>query len=143
MIPIAFKIYSKRGDVNTAEFKQLSDELLEIRDLNRRSDIYVEYVYLIKKHDHSNHYYYLMEVHSGPHTDHTYFGQLYTSNVQIPQGLSSPIVTTHIYTDAWGTWLSGYAPIYDSNGKQLAILGIDVRTKEIYLELENSFSMGL
>lgn len=131
------------GKTNTAEFKRLNDELLEIRDLNRRSDIYVEYVYLLKKYDDSNHYYFLMDVQSGVHEGKTRFGELYPSRIEIPPGLSAPFVTTHIYSDEWGTWLSGYAPIYDQAGNQVAILGIDVRTKEIYLELEKLLLYGL
>ena len=50
---------------------------------------------------------------------------------------------THIYSDEWGTWLTGYVPIYDSDGNRIAILGIDVRTKEIYLELEKLLLYGL
>jgi len=30
-----------------------------------------------------------------------------------------------ITSDAWGTFISGYAPIVDTNGKSIAILGID------------------
>ena len=137
------KYIQSRGDVNSTEFKQLNDELLEIRDLNRRSNIYVEYVYLIKKYDDSNHYYFLMDIHSEEHKDKTYFGQLYPSRSEIPPELSSPFVTTHIYSDEWGTWLTGYVPIYDSDGNRIAILGIDVRTKEIYLELEKLLLYGL
>ncbi|MCB1072683.1 MAG: HAMP domain-containing protein [Chlamydiia bacterium] len=132
-----------RGETNTSEFKQLNEELLEIRDLNRRSDIYVEYVYLIRKNDDLNHYYYLLDIQPENHKKKAHYGELYPSRVEIPSDLSAPFVTTHIYSDEWGTWLTGYAPIYDSDGKRIALLGIDVRTKEIYLELEKLLLYGL
>jgi adenylate cyclase len=117
-------------------YKQLGEKLLKIRDLNRRSDIYIEYVYLIREYPDSDHYYFIMDIDSEKDLDQTEFGQFYPSRFDLPPDLSSPYVSTHIYSDEWGTWLTGYAPIYDSQGKQIAILGIDVRTKEIYLELE-------
>lgn len=30
------------------------------------------------------------------------------------------------YADAWGSWISGYAPIRDANGQVIAVLGIDM-----------------
>ena len=124
------------GDKSSEEYKRLNKSLLEIRDLNRRSDIYVEYVYLIKKNAGSDHYYFIMDIEPENIKQESQFGEFYPSRFVIPQGLSSPYVTTHIYSDEWGTWLTGYAPIYDHQGNQIAILGIDVRTKEIYIELE-------
>lgn len=130
------RVIQGHGDESSPDYKQLSEKLLQIRDLNRRSDIYVEFVYLIRKYSDSDHYYFIMDVASDSAKEQSHFGQLYPSRFAIPPGLSSPYVTTHIYSDEWGTWLTGYAPIYDSHGNQVAILGIDVRTREIYLELE-------
>ncbi|MCL6433168.1 MAG: sensor histidine kinase [Leptolyngbyaceae cyanobacterium HOT.MB2.61] len=35
--------------------------------------------------------------------------------------------TPDIYTDKWGTWLSAFAPLKDSSGKVVAILGVDIQ----------------
>ena len=124
-----------KGDKTSVDYKELNQKLTEIRDLNRRSDVYVQFVYLIKKYPDSDQYFLVMEVESGKE-DKNKFGELYPFRFAIPSGLSSPYVTTHIYSDNWGTWLTGYAPIYDAAGNEIAVLGIDVRTEEIYLELE-------
>jgi methyl-accepting chemotaxis protein len=42
-------------------------------------------------------------------------------------------VEDEAYTDEWGTFLSGYAPIYDSNKNFVGILGADIRLQD-YLE---------
>ncbi len=34
-------------------------------------------------------------------------------------------------TDKWGTWLSGYAPFYKSNGRMEGILGIDLKASDV------------
>jgi methyl-accepting chemotaxis protein len=45
--------------------------------------------------------------------------------------LNEPIVEEDFYTDEWGTWLSGYAPIYRSNGQREGILGMDIAASEV------------
>ncbi len=45
---------------------------------------------------------------------------------QIFTGLDHPVVETEFYTDEWGTWLSGYAPIYRADGTRAGILGVDI-----------------
>ncbi len=44
-----------------------------------------------------------------------------------------PVVEQEVYSDKWGTFLSGYAPVHDSDGKVVAILGIDI-TADDYVE---------
>jgi len=125
-----------KGNTDSLEFRALEKELIEIRDINRRSDIFVEYVYLIKQYHNSDHYYYLIDIQTGDINRSIDYGQRYLSGREIPENLSQPYVTKHIYADEWGTWISGYIPIYDDKGNQVCILGMDIRTQEIYLELE-------
>ena len=40
--------------------------------------------------------------------------------------LSEPYVETDFYTDQWGEWLTGYAPIYTSDGRLESVLAMDV-----------------
>ncbi|MGA7932157.1 MAG: HAMP domain-containing sensor histidine kinase, partial [Kovacikia sp.] len=39
--------------------------------------------------------------------------------------------TPDIYTDKWGTWLSAFAPLQDSKGKVVAILGVDIEANYV------------
>jgi methyl-accepting chemotaxis protein len=48
--------------------------------------------------------------------------------------LSTAAVENRPYTDAWGTWISGYAPIISSKGEVVAILAVDVPYSEILSE---------
>lgn len=130
-----------KGDLSAAQ--KLHDELLEIRNLNRRSDIYVESIYLIKKAQHADHFYFLIGIQPEKYKRDSDYGAIYPAQIEIPKNLSEPFVTTHIYSDEWGAWLSGYTPIYDDEGNQMALLGIDIRTKEIYVELEKLLLYGL
>jgi adenylate cyclase len=48
-------------------------------------------------------------------------------HIKMLQGLERPTVEDGPYTDAWGTVISGYAPIRDASGKAIALVGIDVQ----------------
>lgn len=39
----------------------------------------------------------------------------------------------HLNSDQWGTFLSGYAPIYNEAGTVVAVLGIDVQVDDFYM----------
>ncbi len=46
----------------------------------------------------------------------------------IPAG---PIANSSPYTDRWGTFLSGFAPIRGKDGKAMSVLGIDIEAKDL------------
>jgi HAMP domain-containing protein len=41
------------------------------------------------------------------------------------------VASEDFYTDEWGTFLSGYAPIKDSNGQIIAVIGLDMDIKTV------------
>lgn len=45
--------------------------------------------------------------------------------------LRQPVAETEFYTDRWGTWLTGYAPFFDSAGGRAGVLGIDIAAARI------------
>ncbi|HUH79385.1 MAG TPA: hypothetical protein VLY83_05755 [Methanoregula sp.] len=53
-----------------------------------------------------------------------------------------PVVSPDIYTSKWGSFLSGYAPIKDSNGTVVGILGVD-ETEDFVLQYEYSSVFNL
>ena len=46
-------------------------------------------------------------------------------------------VENDVYTDAWGTWLSGYAPIYNAAGQPVGAVGVDMCAADVS-ELQTS-----
>ena len=60
-------------------------------------------------------------------------GELYDSpdRDEIFMALSVPTASQGVYTDKWGSFVSGYAPIRDSNGNTVAVLGIDVEASRL------------
>ena len=45
--------------------------------------------------------------------------------------LTTVLVESEVYTDSWGSWLSGYAPFYDSEGQRAGVLGMDISADDI------------
>lgn len=43
-----------------------------------------------------------------------------------PNGFTEPAVESEYYTDEWGTWLTGYAPIHNTTGDIVAYLAMDI-----------------
>jgi adenylate cyclase len=50
---------------------------------------------------------------------------------KILDGLIAPSVEDDVYTDEWGTLISGYAPIKDAAGKTVGLVGVDVEVARI------------
>ena len=46
-----------------------------------------------------------------------------------------PAVDAHPYTDAWGTFISAYAPIFDDAGRQEGVVGVDMEAGRFEDEL--------
>lgn len=45
--------------------------------------------------------------------------------------------------DAWGTWISGYAPFYDSEGRFVGVVGIDLKASDYLERLAGVHQAGL
>jgi HAMP domain-containing protein len=58
-----------------------------------------------------------------------------------PRG-SKALVTRRFYTDAWGTWMSAYVPLYLPDGRVDAVLGLDMSADHI-LEQERRYQYVL
>jgi len=51
---------------------------------------------------------------------------------QMKLAFDAPSVDKELTVDKWGVWLSSYAPIYNSQGEAVAIVGLDVSATSIY-----------
>jgi two-component system, sensor histidine kinase and response regulator len=55
----------------------------------------------------------------------------------INASLSVPQYSPDVYTSKWGSYLSGYAPVKDSNGTVVGVLGVD-ETADSVIQYEYS-----
>jgi adenylate cyclase len=71
--------------------------------------------------------------------DPSSIGQLYAQPelTQIKEAMTSPSASPSFYSDEFGTYMSGYAPIKDANGTAVAILGVDVTAVATLQQIDN------
>lgn len=50
---------------------------------------------------------------------------------EAPRGSQPSYITGRFHTDAWGTWMSAYAPLYLPDGRLEAVLGLDISATHI------------
>ncbi len=59
-------------------------------------------------------------------------------------GLKGPTADREINSDQWGSWFSGYAPIYDKKkGKEFAVLGLDMRAGDVQAMRRHALDVAL
>ncbi len=55
----------------------------------------------------------------------------------ISRAMLEPIITDHPYSDQWGTFMSGFAPVKNASGSVMGIIGIDMKFDD-YATLSHS-----
>ncbi len=135
------KIWTKE-DINKPEYARLIAKL----NLIKRSNSDTKYAYIMRKTDDDTKMAFVADAESlypnqkkdfngdGVIDDAdalVYPGELYDDTVlpKIQDAYNAPF--TNIGTDQWGTFISAHAPIRSSNGKAVAVLGIDVDIKTL------------
>lgn len=122
----------KVGDENTPTFARIRDQLLAIRT----SHPGIRYIYTMKKE--SDQITFLVDPDFGNEKDPGgAIGEVYEGTAgNLEKGFIKPAVDDAFTTDRWGTFLSGYAPITNSQGTIIGIVGVDM-TKTLVIEKQN------
>lgn len=133
------------GTENTPLFHSLLQELREARNANRFEDWYVLSLYLMTVSPKDKNQVIFVadpeenpasQVHLGdPDTEENYS--------HINEHLDAPYSPTNFITDNWGTWMSGFAPIFDEEGKYVATVGADVSISYVEERLNVILLYGL
>ena len=65
-------------------------------------------------------------------------GQVYSdTSPAMLDGVNVAGADTTLWEDEWGTWLSGYAPIFNSKGETVGAVGVDMCARDV-IELQDS-----
>jgi methyl-accepting chemotaxis protein len=109
------------GDEGTSNFTIALDTIYDMRN----SSSFLAYSYILRVEGGS--IYFLVDDAYGE-ADAAAIGDLYeTSDAQlIIAAMDEPTTSSKVYTDIWGSFLSGYAPIFDSEGNAVAVMAIDM-----------------
>jgi methyl-accepting chemotaxis protein len=64
--------------------------------------------------------------------DFAKIGEEYTDyDEALVQGFTAATASPEFYTDKWGTFLSGYAPLKDETGNTVAVIGVDIAVEKV------------
>ncbi|PKM94360.1 MAG: hypothetical protein CVU84_09810 [Firmicutes bacterium HGW-Firmicutes-1] len=119
-----------QGKEKTEAYMDIFNNLSKVVEQNE-----LEFIYTMKIVDDSI----LFVIDSDPESD-TQVGEIYMPLTESTEALKKTIdgtisVEEEFYTDGYGTFLSAYAPIIDSNGDIVAIVGADIEASEIISNL--------
>lgn len=131
--PVLIQEVIEQKSENTTAFHELIEQLREARDANRSGGWYVKYLYLMTVYpDHPNQVVFVADAEEVS-TEAVHLGDIDTqeSHSHILEHLEVPYSPSTLITDPWGTWMSGFAPIFDSQGHYVATVGADVSGAEV------------
>jgi methyl-accepting chemotaxis protein len=111
-------------DTENEAFMQVYKKLDELRGDN--TDI-ITYLYVLRLDDDGNARFIVDVDYLEDGVVDVYADDLYEDAPieDIEKGMVAPLASDEPYTDEWGTFMTGYAPIYDSDGNVAGVLGVD------------------
>ncbi len=97
----------------------------------------VKYLYILKKTEKPGILQFIIDANMGLADDNgptSYPGDEYDASrfPEMMQGFEGPAADRVLTEDAWGVFLSGYAPIRDQSGEVVAILGVDMTAQDVH-----------
>ncbi|MBM3150605.1 MAG: HAMP domain-containing protein [Chloroflexi bacterium] len=118
------------GVENDAQYTQIAQQLRLVRDGNPR----VAAIYTMVRSDNPNELIFVVTAEEDTE-ERAHLREPYdTSNApEMILGFDGPAADVEMGADEYGVWLSGYAPIRDSQGKAVAIVGVDMEAEDVLL----------
>jgi two-component sensor histidine kinase len=115
----------RTGDETTPEFLRIRDQIRKFQSVGD-----IRYVYLMKNQNGTVTF--LVDGDSGYDPTAAKTGEVYSHPTDsLMEGFSRPSADREFYTDRWGTFLSGYAPVFTASGKPVALVGVDIDESKI------------
>lgn len=112
-----------QDDLSSSTYTQTKQLLYNLHDINGGA----RFLYFMRPDSGGDKLMFLVDSESPTSKDYSPPGQIYvdTSDLEIANYRDAISFTEGPYTDEWGTWISGYSPIW-FNGKVVAIFGMDI-----------------
>lgn len=132
-------------DQKSAVFTQVRDQLRAARNANRTEDIYIKFLYITRP-DPKDPKKFIFVV--DPEENVADFSPVGTNNPgsaddKLYDHLMEGYSNEELVTDPWGTWLTGYSPIYDSQKKYVATVGADISAEFVKHVLNGLLYYGI
>lgn len=116
-------------------YNEVRDKLREVRDANGEGALPIRFMYLMRPIENGEWEYVVDAEEKGE--DRSAFGDIveFKSDLDKPP-LAQPRVDEAYTRDSFGTWLSAFAPVRDSSGRTVAVLGADIESHRIEVLLK-------
>jgi adenylate cyclase len=122
----------KEGDAEKPAFISIRDRLFAAQNSSRD----IKYIYTYRFNDDKS-VKFIIDAAYGHGPDAAAPGEIYTDiTPQMMEGLSKASVESEFSTDKWGTFMSGYAPIFTSGGTPVGAVGVDMSSAKV-MEKQN------
>ncbi|MGE3775773.1 MAG: adenylate/guanylate cyclase domain-containing protein [Pirellulaceae bacterium] len=132
----------QQGDPSPELYHRLEQSLREIRDANRRPDVYVKFLYTVHGSATSMEQRYFGVDPEEKLEDKSGFGDPFLGSVDqdgvfdVADIFQAAAVDDHFTQDRWGEWITARAPIRDQSGRTIACLGVDVAARDVRRKLD-------
>lgn len=126
-----------KEDEGTPAYIQLRDQLRKARDLNRRKDVHVKYLYTLTPSPQDPEVLLFgVDAEESP-VEVSHAGDTYPNigKEVLNRHLDTPYSSDKFIKDQWGIWLSGFTPVYDLQGNYVATVGVDISAADVAAEL--------
>lgn len=136
-------------DKNTPEtsplYQSIEEKIRKIRDLNRRADVYIDYIYtLFPDKQHPQVLRFGVDAEE-PGVDKTHIGTIVKFKTAAPLQMSydKSMVLPEFIEDSWGTWLTANQPIYNKQGKAVGSVRVDISAAKVLDKFKNLLLINL
>lgn len=124
-----------REDEESQEYQDLVQQLRRVRDVNRRTDIHVAYIYtMMYDPENPGVIRFGVDAEEDP-AERSDVGDVYEGKPGHPLAFAADQVDSTFSVDRWGTWLSANAPVKDGAGSVVGLLGVDVSAADVLYQL--------
>ena len=133
------------ADQEKPAFAQIQTLLRKARDINRGKDIYIKFLYTTYR-DPKDPKKFLFAVDSEENPrDFSPPGTEDPATTQrlLFDRLGDTFASDKAITDPWGTWITGYSPVYDSQGNYVATVGADISAELVEKNLNHLLFFAL
>ncbi|MCX7779855.1 MAG: HD-GYP domain-containing protein [Negativicutes bacterium] len=107
----------------SSDYIRLKQLLATIADQSSQ----LKYIYTLRKTEKPGIYQFIVDGDPDP-ASAAHIGELYDGRhvPALEDAFLAPSADSEFFTDQWGTTLSGYAPVFNSRGETVAIVGLDM-----------------
>ncbi len=122
-----------KDGVESLQYKTIAAKLSRIKDI----DPSIVYIYAMTTTEKPDIFKFIIDLKTNntyKNRPPAYPGDEYDGSrfPELLKAFTGPSADKHLVKDEWGVFLSGYTPIYDKNGRAVAILGIDMAAEDVY-----------